>query len=121
MESIRLPRFNRVAEIAAVQLTDRDRAIIEQVHRHRFLRSSHIAALLGGSTQQLLRRLQRLYHKGYLERTRSGCPHIRQNSSIGFMGQTRSWMAPINTMFSFGITGFEEVGLNRVVSRSSSA
>ncbi len=38
------------------------------VSRHRFLRSHQIADLVGGSRQQVLRRLQRLYHHGYLER-----------------------------------------------------
>ncbi len=38
------------------------------VNRHRFLRSHQIADLVGGSRQQVLRRLQRLYHHGYVER-----------------------------------------------------
>ncbi|HXR46698.1 MAG TPA: replication-relaxation family protein [Candidatus Limnocylindrales bacterium] len=54
-----------------MQLTGRDREIIRLVHRHRFLRSSHIAALMGDSSQQILRRLQLLYHHGYLERPRA--------------------------------------------------
>ena len=71
MESIRLPRFKRALEIAAMQLTERDRKIIQQVGRHRFLRSRHIIALIGGSPQQLLRRLKLLFHHGYLERPRA--------------------------------------------------
>ena len=31
-----------------MQLTERDRDILRHVHRHRFLRSSHLAALIGG-------------------------------------------------------------------------
>jgi len=38
------------------------------LHRHRFLRSDHIVSLCPGSRQQVLRRLQRLFHHGYLER-----------------------------------------------------
>jgi hypothetical protein len=53
-----------------MQITERDRAIIRLVHRNRFLRSSHIVALIGGS-QQILRRLQLLYHHGFLERPRA--------------------------------------------------
>jgi hypothetical protein len=49
-------------------LTDRDGEILKCIHRHRFLRSDHVAALVPGSRQQILRRLQRLYHHGYLER-----------------------------------------------------
>jgi DNA-binding Lrp family transcriptional regulator len=53
-----------------MRLTPRDRLIIRLVHRHRFLRSSQIVSLLGGSRQQLLRRLKSMYHHGYLERPR---------------------------------------------------
>lgn len=70
MVSPRLPRFNRSPHIAPIRLTQRDRAILHQVHRHRFLRSDHLTALLSGSRQRLLRRLQSLYHHGYLERPR---------------------------------------------------
>ncbi len=70
MESHRLPRFRRAPTVAPLQLTERDRAIIRQVFRHRFLRSSHIVSLAGGSTQQVLRRLQLLYHHEFLERPR---------------------------------------------------
>jgi hypothetical protein len=48
-----------------MQLTNRDREMVRQVFRHRFLRSSQIAALVGGSKQAVLRRLQLLYHHGY--------------------------------------------------------
>ncbi len=81
MESVRLPRFKRVAEIAPIQLTGRDREIIRQVYRHRFLRSSHIVALIGGSRQQISRRLQRLFHHGYLERPRSQIDYFHKGGS----------------------------------------
>src|SRR5579862_3640817 len=71
MESRRLPRFNRSPEAAPMQLTERDREIMCEVHRHRFLRSSHILALIPGSGQQCLRRLKLLYHHRYLERPTS--------------------------------------------------
>ena len=51
-----------------MQLTDRDTQIIRAVHRHRFLRSHQIAELIDGSHQQILRRLQLLFHHHYLER-----------------------------------------------------
>jgi len=70
MESPRLPRFERSTEVAPLELTERDREIIRLVNRHRFLRSTHLVSLLGGSSQQLLRRLQVLFHHGYLERPR---------------------------------------------------
>jgi len=71
MESSRLTRFKRVFTAAPMQLTQRDREIIRQIYRHRFLRSNQIVALAGGSAQQILRRLKLLYHHGYLERPRA--------------------------------------------------
>ncbi len=81
MKSNRLPRFKRAATVALMQVTERDREIIRQVHRHRFLRSSQIVALIGSGSQQLLRRLQLLYHHGYLERPRSQIDYFHQGGS----------------------------------------
>ncbi len=77
----RLPRFKRSPEIPSFQLTDRDREILQHVHRHRFLRSNHLVALTTGSPQQVLRRLQRLYHHGYLERPRSQIDYYHKSGS----------------------------------------
>jgi len=71
MPHIRSPRFKRASKVAPMQLTKRDREIIKLVHRHRFLRSHQIVALLAASPQQVLRRLKLLYHHGYLERPRA--------------------------------------------------
>jgi DNA-binding Lrp family transcriptional regulator len=68
MGSSRLPRFTRSEKIASVRLTERDGQILQCIYRHRFLRSNQIVALVGGSQQQTIRRLQRLFHHGYLER-----------------------------------------------------
>ena len=81
MEFHRLPRFRRGPAVAPIQLTERDHDIIRLVHRHRFLRSRQIAALLGGSSQQLLRRLQLLYHHGYLERPRAQLDYYQKGGS----------------------------------------
>src|SRR5580765_3797129 len=81
MESLRLPRFKRSTAIAALRLTERDREILGHVHRHRFLRSSHIVTLADGSEQQLLRRLQLLFHHGYLDRPRSQLAYYHQGGS----------------------------------------
>lgn len=77
----RLPRFKRSPEIPAFQLTARDREILHHVHRHRFLRSDHLTALTAGSSQQVLRRLQRLYHHGYLERPRCQIDYYHKSGS----------------------------------------
>src|SRR5438046_1476473 len=81
METSRLPRFKRASKVAPMQLTERDREIIRLVHRHRFLRSSHIVALVAGSSQQLLRRLRLLYHHGYLERPRCQIDYFQKGGS----------------------------------------
>jgi hypothetical protein len=80
MGSTRLPRFRRVVQIAPIALTDRDRALIGHVSQHRFLRSTHLLSLVPGSRQQLLRRLQLLYHHGYLDRPRLQIDYYRAGS-----------------------------------------
>ncbi len=64
-----------------MQLTNRDREIIRLVCRHRFIRSPQIVALIGESEQQVLRRLQLLYHHGYLERPRMQLDYFHQGGS----------------------------------------
>jgi len=61
----RKKRFRREPE-GRLQLTERDLAILRQVFRHRFLRSTHLQALMGGG-QGLLRRLAELYHHAFLD------------------------------------------------------
>lgn len=67
----RLPRFIRVPKVSLIHLLERDREILRLIHRHRFLRSCHIITLWGGSKQQIVRRLQMLFHHGYVERPRA--------------------------------------------------
>jgi hypothetical protein len=81
MKSSRLPRFSRTTEAAPMQLTNRDHEIIRLVHRHRFLNSFQILSLVGGSSQQVLRRLQLLYHHGYVERPRAQINHHHEGGS----------------------------------------
>ena len=67
----RLPRFRRDEEaVRSIKLTQRDKEIIRHVARFRFLRSTHILRLVGGAPAQILRRLQALYHHGWLDRPR---------------------------------------------------
>src|SRR4051812_32817233 len=81
MEFPHFPRFRRAAAIAPMQLTERDHEIIYLVYRFRFLRSRQITALIGNSSQQLLRRLQLLYHHGYLERPRAQIDYYHRGGS----------------------------------------
>jgi len=77
----RLPRFQRVAKVAPIMLTERDHKIIRLILRHRFLRSHQIVALIGGSAQNLSRRLQWLFHHGYLERPRAQLQYYERSGS----------------------------------------
>src|SRR5271155_1966827 len=67
----RRPRFRRASEPPAFRLTDDDVEIVRQLARHRFLRSTHIAALVGRSLDRSNDRLSRLFHAGYLDRPRA--------------------------------------------------
>jgi len=57
-----------------MRLTDRDRAILSAVARHRFLTTSLVLALIPGSRQNISRRLQGLFHSGFLDRPRAQLP-----------------------------------------------
>src|SRR4249919_859685 len=65
------PRFRRASEPPAFRLTDDDVEIIRQLARHRFLKSTHIAALVGRSLDRTNDRLLRLFHAGYIDRPRA--------------------------------------------------
>ena len=80
----RLPRFQRVVTVARIRLTERDHKIIRLTHRHRFLRSHQIIALIGGSAQNLSRRLQWLFHHGWLERPRAQLQYYERSGSQTF-------------------------------------
>ena len=81
MPSPHLPRFKRAPTTSPIHLTERDLQIIRLLHRHRFLRSAQILGLVGGSPQQLLRRLQLLYHHGFLERPRAQLDYYKEGGS----------------------------------------
>ena len=68
---MRRPRFVRASEPPSFRLTDDDVEIVRLLARHRFLRSIHIAALVGRSLDRTNDRLHRLFHAGYLDRPRA--------------------------------------------------
>src|SRR5215469_14065878 len=95
MGSSRLPRFRRSNAISGLRMTQRDQEILQYVHRHRFLRSDHIAALVAGSRQQVTRRLQRLYHHGYLERPKCQIERYQPGSrrmAYGIGNKGAAWL-----------------------------
>lgn len=78
----RLPRFTRDPDAAgSFQFTLRDLEILRHVAEHRFIRSEWLIKLVGGSRQQLLRRLNLLYHHGYLERPRRQLDYFHEGGS----------------------------------------
>lgn len=71
LQNIRKSRYQRVTPAKPFKITQRDLEIVRQVYRYRFLTSDQIAALLGGSKQGVSRRLNLLFHSGWLDRPRS--------------------------------------------------
>lgn len=68
----RRPRFSRTRLPGAIRLTERDLLILRHVHENRILSSWHICELLPEfSRAETLRRLQLLYHHGFLDRPRA--------------------------------------------------
>jgi hypothetical protein len=64
-----IPQPDRYRErYGCFTLTARDMEILETIYRYRFLEARHVRALVGGSEQQITRRLQGLFHNGYLGR-----------------------------------------------------
>jgi proteasome lid subunit RPN8/RPN11/DNA-binding Lrp family transcriptional regulator len=91
----RFPRFKRSPEIQPLRFTNRDCEILKCLQRHRFLRSDHIVALCAGSRQQVLRRLQRLFHHGYLERPRCQIDYYQSGSrriAYGLGNKGAAWL-----------------------------
>ncbi|MGB6537367.1 MAG: replication-relaxation family protein [Xanthobacteraceae bacterium] len=77
----RLPRFRRASEPPAFRLTDDDVAIVRQLARHRFLRSTHIAALVGRSLDRTNDRLSCLFHASYVDRPRAQLDYYPSSGS----------------------------------------
>ena len=67
----RRSRYERIALPSPFQVTERDLEIVHYVYQHRFLASEQIAALTGGSQQGVTRRLNLLFHAGWLDRPRA--------------------------------------------------
>jgi len=117
MSSDRLPRFSRTKTIPAIQLTARDCEIIRHTFEHRFLRSSQIHALICGSRQQLLRRLQRLYHHGFLDRPRAQIDYYRRGSQTMVYGVGNQGVKLLEDKFSIPRRKVDWTAKNRSTNR----
>src|ERR1041384_907803 len=81
----RRPRFRRAAEPPPFRLTDDDVEIVRVVARHRLIRSTHIAELVGRSLDRTNDRLMRLFHAGYLDRPRAQLDRFPSSGSAHFI------------------------------------
>jgi hypothetical protein len=70
-KATRRPRFRRAADPPSFRVTADDVTIIREIARHRFVRSTHVAALVGRSLDRTNDRLCRLFHAGYIDRPRA--------------------------------------------------
>jgi len=69
------------AEPPPLRLTDDDVEIVRVVARHRLIRSTHIAELVGRSLDRTNDRLMRLFHAGYLDRPRAQLDRLPSSGS----------------------------------------
>jgi protein involved in plasmid replication-relaxation len=77
----RRPRFRRASEPPTFRVTDDDVVILRLLARHRFLRSTHIAALVDRSLDRTNDRLLRLFHSGHVDRPRAQLDHYPTSGS----------------------------------------
>src|SRR5438093_1091714 len=77
----RQPRFRRAADPPPFRVTDQDVEIVHRIARHRFLRSTHIAALFSRSLDRTNDRLCRLFHAGYIDRPRAQLDYYATSGS----------------------------------------
>jgi len=69
MKTKRAPKFKRrPEEVGGLKLQERDVRIIRLLHDFRFINSDQIKALVDGSERGILKRLQKLFHHGFLDR-----------------------------------------------------
>src|SRR5262249_11843470 len=67
----RRPRFRRAPKQIPFRVTGGDLTIMRAIERHRFVRSTHVAALVGRSLDRTNDRLCRLFHAGYIDRPKA--------------------------------------------------
>lgn len=72
----RAKRFERRKIPPSFQLTNRDLSLLAHIARHRLVSSKHLAALDGGSEQNVLRSLRILFDHGYVDRPYAQLAHV---------------------------------------------
>lgn len=101
-----------------MELTPRDAEVLRLLQRHRFLRSHQLAALIGGSRQQLLRRLQSLYHHGFVERPLAQIDYYQRGGSQSMVyGLANRGAAHLARADGYGVPRFDWNARNRHTTR----
>jgi hypothetical protein len=78
----RRPRFRRAETPPSFRLTEDDVELVRLLARHRFLRSTHLAALAHRSLDRANDRLHRLFHAGYVDRPRAQLDYYPNRGSM---------------------------------------
>jgi hypothetical protein len=81
----RRPRFRRAPRPIPFRLTDGDLQIVRTIGQHRFLRSTHVSALVGRSLDRTNDRLCRLFHAGYIDRPRAQLDYYPTGGSVAMV------------------------------------
>lgn len=81
----RRPRFRRASNSPAFRVTEDDIEIVRHIARHRFLRSTHVAELVGRSIDRTNDRLCHLFHAGYVDRPRAQLDRIPTTGSAAIV------------------------------------
>ena len=68
-----------------LRLTADDLAILRHVAAHRFLRSTHLVALMNRPAKKIIERLSALYHNAYLDRPRAQLDYYATAGSAPFV------------------------------------
>jgi hypothetical protein len=80
----RRARFQR-QDPPPLRLTSDDIAILRHVAEHRFLRSTHLVALMNRPAKKIVERLSALYHNAYLDRPRAQLDYYATAGSAPFV------------------------------------
>lgn len=117
-ETKRRPRFRRASNPPPFRIAEGDIEIVRQLARHRFLRSTHIAALVNRSVDRTNDRLERLYHAGYIDRPRAQLDYYWKSGSTPLIYALADHGARLLTeREALSLTNFEWSRKNREVGR----
>lgn len=106
----RKPRFRRAAETPAFRVTEGDIAIIREIARHRFLRSTQIAALVNRSLDRTNDRLSLLFHAGYVDRPRAQLDRFPTDGSAHMVYALANAGARLLKSFGIEVTANLDLG-----------